>query len=74
MAGAKAKLNVTALGLSLVVALLLLNGAAAMEGTIGYHAMDADEEPGKNRALFRPGDIANKYTRGCETTEECRSK
>ena len=71
MAGAK--LNVTVLGMSLVVA-LLLSGAAAMEGTIDYHAMDADEEPGKNRALFRPGDVANKYTRGCESSEECRGK
>jgi len=72
MAGAK--LNVTVLGMSLVVALLLLSGAAAMEGTIDYHAMGADEEPGKDRALFRPGDVANKYTRGCESSEECRGK
>lgn len=74
MAGAKDKLNVTVLGLSLAVAFLLLSGAAAMEGTLNYHAMDADEPPGKNRALFRPGDVANKYTRGCETMQECRGK
>ena len=72
MAGAK--LNVTVLGMSLVVDLLLPSGAAAMEGTIDYHAMGADEEPGKDRALFRPGDVANKYTRGCESSEECRGK
>ncbi|KAG2641045.1 hypothetical protein PVAP13_2KG143800 [Panicum virgatum] len=71
MAGAK--LNVTVLGIFLVVA-LLLSGGAAMEGTIDYHAMGADEEPGKDRALFRPGDVANKYTRGCESSEECRGK
>ena len=57
MAGAK--LNVTVLGIFLVVALLLSG---------------ADEEPGKDRALFRPGDVANKYTRGCESSEECRGK
>ena len=71
MAGAK--LNVTVLGIFLVVA-LLLSGGAAMEGAIDYHAMGADEEPGKDRALFRPGDVANKYTRGCESSEECRGK
>ncbi|PAN10271.1 hypothetical protein PAHAL_2G083600 [Panicum hallii] len=74
MIGAKAKLNMTDLGMSLVVAFLLLSGAAAMEGMIGYRAIDADEPPGKNPALFHPGDIANKYTRGCETSEECRGK
>ncbi|CAL5089511.1 unnamed protein product [Urochloa decumbens] len=64
------------LGLSLV-ALLLLSGAgvqhAAADGDIGYHAMSADEVPGRNHALFRPGAVANKYSRGCESEEQCRS-
>ncbi|RCV10181.1 hypothetical protein SEVIR_2G094400v4 [Setaria viridis] len=70
MASAK-KLDATAvLGLSLV-ALLLLSAAAA-EADISYHAMGADGVPGKNHALFRPGAIANTYSRGCEAETECR--
>lgn len=79
MASAKKKLHATTtavLCLSLVVALLLLSGgvqrAAADDGEITYHAMSADEVPGRNRALFRPGAMANKYTRGCEALADCR--
>lgn len=69
---ARAELHVTVLGLSLV-ALLLLSGAAA-EKDISYHAMGADEVPGRNRALFRPGAKANPYSRGCEAVEDCRGR
>nr|CAB3452440.1 unnamed protein product [Digitaria exilis] len=70
---ARAELHVTVL-----VALLLLSGAgagvqrAAAEADITYHAMAADEVPGRNRALFRPGANANPYSRGCEAIEDCR--
>ncbi|OEL38723.1 hypothetical protein BAE44_0000260, partial [Dichanthelium oligosanthes] len=66
------------LGLSLV-ALLLLSGAGvqlatAGDGAINYHAMSADEVPGRNHLLSRPGDTANKYSRGCESIDDCRGK
>ncbi|WVZ62523.1 hypothetical protein U9M48_012262 [Paspalum notatum var. saurae] len=62
-------------GLSLV-ALLLLSGAvrdaAAADDVIGYHAMASDQENGKNKELYRPGDAANKYHQGCEEEQDCR--
>jgi hypothetical protein len=74
----KDKLPVTVLGLSLVALLLLsssvVQDAAAMQGSLNYHMMAADQENGRNKDLFRPGANANAnaYTRGCEATEGCR--
>ena len=74
--GNKAKLQVTVvLGLSLTALLLLssvVQDAAAMQGSLNYHMMAADQENGRNEDLFRPDANANAYTRGCEATEGCR--
>jgi hypothetical protein len=73
-----AKLQSTVLRLSLVAVLLI--SAAIQETTvaraskISYDVINRDDVPEKE-GLHRPDDAeANKYTRGCEAEEECRSQ
>nr|BAC07457.1 hypothetical protein [Oryza sativa Japonica Group] len=64
---AKARVNLTVLGLSSLVALLVLiiavEDVAVVAQVIDYSSMNRDHIPGTPQ-LNHPGDIANKYTRG----------
>uniref|UniRef100_A0A0E0LIT4 Cathepsin propeptide inhibitor domain-containing protein n=1 Tax=Oryza punctata TaxID=4537 RepID=A0A0E0LIT4_ORYPU len=62
---AKARVNLTVLGLSMVALLVLtaVEDVAVVAQVINYSSMNRDHIPGTPQ-LNRPGDTTNKYTRG----------
>ena len=63
--------RVLLVALAMAVLLLAQHVGRADAKMILYDVMQADEVPGRNR-LTHEEDEANKYTRGCESSNKCR--